>query len=375
MKRRNFIVIVSLFFSSMYLTNPATASTNDNKYDRDEGAVFTMTNAADGNEVIMFERAQDGSLLPGKSFSTGGLGSGGGLGNQAALVLSKNHRWLFVVNPGSDEVSVFAIRQNRLVLRDKIHSGGIRPISVTFDRGLLYVLNDGSDSISGFTMNRHGKLQPLDGSTRSLSGTGTGSAQIQFDPDGEVLVVTEKATNLIDTFVLDEHGLPGDVQSFASVGQTPFGFSFDKRGHLIVSEAVGGAPDASSVSSYIVTDNGNISVISGAVATTETAACWIVVTRNGRYAYTTNAGSSSVSGYTVARNGSLTLLDADGRTGDTGAGTAPIDMALSNDSRYLYTLSASDSSITAFQVGSDGSLTDIQRVNIPSARVNGLAAY
>ena len=85
------------------------------------------------------------------------------------------------------------------------------------------------------------------------------------------------------------------------------------------------------LSSYSIAPNGTISPIDPNVATTETAACWVVVTKDGRYTYTTNTGSNSISGYAIGRDGSLTLLDADGRTAVTGAG--PIDAALSRESR------------------------------------------
>ena len=70
--------------------------------------------------------------------------------------------------------------------------------------------------------------------------------------------------------------------------------------------------------------------------TTETAARWIVVTKNGRYTYTTNTGSNSITGYRIGSDGSLAILDADGKTADTGA--TPIDMALTKSSRLLYAL-------------------------------------
>jgi 6-phosphogluconolactonase (cycloisomerase 2 family) len=75
------------------------------------------------------------------------------------------------------------------------------------------------------------------------------------------------------------------------------------------------------VSSYLVSANGALQVVSPAVPTTETAACWVVVTNDGRFAYTANAGSGSVSGLAIAFDGSLRLLDADGQTGVTGAGS------------------------------------------------------
>ncbi|MFN7929020.1 MAG: hypothetical protein U0Y68_13950 [Blastocatellia bacterium] len=95
------------------------------------------------------------------SFPTGGAGSGGGLGNQGGLILSSNHKWLFAVNAGSNEISVFQVTQRGITLRDIVPSSGIRPVSLTFYRGLFYVLNAGSDSIAGFTLGRDGDLHPL----------------------------------------------------------------------------------------------------------------------------------------------------------------------------------------------------------------------
>jgi 6-phosphogluconolactonase len=185
-------------------------------------------------------------------------------------------------------------------------------------------------------------------------------------------VVTEKDTNLISTYAVDaDTGLASGPNPQPSAGMTPFGFAFDRRGHLIVSEAFGGAADASAVSSYAV-DDGIIDAISASVATTETAACWIVVTKNGRFAYTTNTGSASISGYGIGRDGSLTLLDADGVTGQTGPG--PIDMALARSSRLLYSLNSGDGTISGFRVRANGSLTPIGGASGLPTFANGLAA-
>jgi hypothetical protein len=41
------------------------------------GAVYAMTNAADGNEIVIYNRANDGQLTLAGQVATGGLGSGG----------------------------------------------------------------------------------------------------------------------------------------------------------------------------------------------------------------------------------------------------------------------------------------------------------
>ncbi len=178
-------------------------------------------------------------------------------------------------------------------------------------------------------MGTDGKLTPLPGSTRPLSADMTAPAQVSFSPDGSVLVVTETDTNLLDTFTVDRMGVAEGPMTYVSEGTTPFGFAFGKRSQIFVSEAVSG-----SISSYRLDDEGTLQVISPAVPTHQAAACWVVVTNDGRFAYTTNAGSGSISGFLVGPDSSLLLLDADGRTGDTGEGSAPIDMALSGNNRF-----------------------------------------
>ena len=373
------LFILSLFIAAILLTGtiPGTAKArNPRDY---VGAVYTMTNNALGNAVIVFHRTAHGFLVPGNVFSTGGMGSGNGLGNQGALALSAGNRWLFVVNPGSNDVSVFRVEPGGLTLVDRQPSGGQRPISVTVDRNLLYVLNAGgvvgnSDSITALVVGPDGTLSQLANSMRPLSTGDTGPAQIGFSPDGRFLAVTEKATNLIDTWRVGRDGFASNLVSNLSEGATPFGFAFGKRDILIVSEAVGGAADASSMSSYLLEDDGTLQVVNSEVPTTETAACWVVVTNDGRFAYTTNAGSGTVSGYRIAFDGTITLLDADGVTGNTGNESGPIDMALSNNGRFLFTLNSGNDTISAFRIHADGSLSPLPGASGIPAGANGLAA-
>lgn len=346
------------------------------------GAVYTATNSEQGNKVLVFNRSADGSLSPTGAFETFGLGTGSGLGNQGGLLLTPDNQWLYVVNAGSDTISVFKVKPNSLEYVDSFYSGGTRPVSLTVDGDLLYVLNAGGavgaeDNITGFIIEPDGMLQPLAGSTQPLSGTNTSPAQIEFSTDGNVLVVTEKGTSIIDTYVVDDDGLAGPPNVFASSGTVPFGFSFGKRNRLYVSEA-----GTSSASSYQVHPDGNLEVISAVVQNFQAGVCWLVITKNGRYAYTTNAGTGTISGFNIDRDGTLSLHDEDGVTAVAIGGV--IDEALSNNSRFLYALSSSAGKIIGFQVGYDGGLIPlpnqvndivkgIQVTDLPSS-TNGLAA-
>ncbi len=341
--------------------------------DGSPGALYVATNAKTGNEILVFPRAADGTLGAPSPFATGGKGSGGGLGNQGGIGLTQGNRWLLVVNAGSNEVSVFAVQPDGLQLTDRVLSGGEQPVSVVAFRGLVYVLNaGGTGNITGFRLAEDGRLRALPHSTRSLSSPAAGPAQVAFNSDGEVVAVTEKATNTISTYVVEDDGLTEGPRPQASVGKTPFGFAFSHRGTLVVSEAFGGAAGASALSSYDVGGSGALEVVSASVRTTQTAACWVVTTRDSRFAYTTNTGSGTISAYSLSPDGALTLLAANGVSGTTGTG--PIDMALSGNDRFLYALNSGDGTISAFRVNADGSLTPQAGAGGLPAAANGLAA-
>ena len=233
---------------------------------------------------------------------------------------------------------------------------------------MVYVLNGGNTetpgNIAGFTLTEAGQLQSIAGSVHPFS-TGIAPAQIQFNPTGRVLVVTLKnPTNMIDTYAVDGNGVAASPTSYQSNGVNPFGFDFAPRGQLIVSEA-----GTSSVSSYAVSSQGVLTTISAAVPDGQKAACWLVVTGNGRYAYTANAGSGTISSYTISYNGSVKLLDA------TAAIHIPtdLDMALSANSYFLYVFVHGSNSIEGFSVHSDGSLELVTVTGVPTT-ADGLAA-
>ena len=352
---RLFLTAVFLLALVAGITSPAAAASQSAF-----GAVYTMTNAASGNEVLVYDRSSDGSLAFQGAYATDGLGSGTGLGSQSAVTLSHNNHWLFAVNAGSNQISSFAVTENGLELVDVVNSGGTLPVSLTSYKDWLYVLNaGGSGNISGFAVEQDGSLSLLTGSIQPVSNGGVGAApalaQIAFSSDGSTLAVTEKSTNLIDTYIV-ESGLAGAPVLNPSAGATPFGFAFDRHNHAIVSEASG------SVSSYHI-DGGQLDVISPAVVNTQIAACWIAISNNGKYAYTTNAGSGTISSYEIAENGALTLLNP--TAGVIGAGSSPVDMAFSNNGQTLYALANGAHTISIFGMNADGSLALQAAVSVP----------
>jgi 6-phosphogluconolactonase (cycloisomerase 2 family) len=337
----------------------------------DVGAVFTLSNSAAGNAVIAFARAADGSLTPAGSFATQGNGTGAGLGSQGAVALSEDGRFLFAVNAASNTITSFAVDGTSLTRVSTVASGGTLPISLTTHGAIVYALNaGGTENITGFAVGSTGALTVLPGSSRPLSGTGVGPAEVSFDPTGRWLVVTEKNTSLIDVYTVDGSGYASSPRVNPSAGVEPFGFTFNQQGVLLVSEAFEGAADGSAVSSYTLGAGGQLQVVTASATTTETAACWVAV--SGKFVYAANTGSGSVTGFEV-RKGELALLNSDGRTG--ASGDTPIDVAVSANGQFLYSLAATSRTISAFGIHhNDGSLAQVAGASGLPAGTVGLAA-
>ena len=340
------------------------------------GAVYTLTNSSSGNAVMMFNRSSNGSLALGGTFSTGGMGSGAGLASQGSLILDASNRFLFAVNAGSNNISVFSVSFSGLSLVGTTSSWGKNPISLTSFGNMLYVLNDGgavgdTDTLAGFTVDANGNLHNISQGI-PLSAASVGPAEVSFSPEGNQLVVTEKNTNNIDVFTLDSMGNVTGMKVMTSAAETPYGFAFGKHDNLIVSDAVGGAVNAGAVSSYYLAEDGTHWTVTGSAADHQSAPCWIAVTNDGLYAYTTNTGSGTVSSYSVGFSGKLTLMNQ--TAANVGSTSAPIDMAISNDARSLYVLGPATGVIKGFGLGVNGSLTSQTSVSGLPASASGLAA-
>src|SRR5947208_9103939 len=246
------LMLVSLSSVTAQPTTP-TPRPRTHPLNLHSGAVYVLTNQVQ-NAVAVFSRTTDGHLTAAGQFPTGGAGDPVAippdppvdpLASQGALVFGPGNQFLFAVNAGSNEVSVFRVGRSRLDLLDVVDSGGVRPISLTVYENLLYVLNEGgTPNITGFTVGEDGTPTPLAGSTQPLiGGTGDDPAEVSFNTDGTLLIVTEKLGNRLDTYIVDQNGLPSAPIANASSGMTPFGFNFNNDDFLVVSEAFGGVPN------------------------------------------------------------------------------------------------------------------------------------
>jgi 6-phosphogluconolactonase len=358
----------------------STLSKAQNADKQSAGAVFVMTNNVDKNEVVAYRRAIDGTLQEGGRVATGGRGSGGNndpLESQGSLTLSQDHSLLFAVNAGSGSVSVFSVHGSTLSMVDKVISGGSEPNAVAQHGNLVYVLNvGGSSNVVGFTLD-HGKLKQIPNSTRFLSTNNSGAGGVAFSPDGRFLVVVERLTNDIDVFSVQSDGTLSPVVISPSAGAGAFSVSFASNGAALVSETgPSGAVNGSAISSYEIAANGTLSPISTSVPTLGAANCWNVVTPDGGFVYTSNAGSSTISGFAVTKTGVLTALPGT-VIGTNPEGSTNLDIAVSSDGKFVYTLNSVAGAIGIFAVQKDWTLLNIGYASgvSPLSGFNGIAAF
>src|SRR3954470_21179964 len=88
---RAFLSLVLLLPALALAGGTSVLAESDNPDWHQGGAVYTMTNAASGNAVVMFNRSANGTLHEAGTFNTGGMGSGDALGSQGSLVLSEHN--------------------------------------------------------------------------------------------------------------------------------------------------------------------------------------------------------------------------------------------------------------------------------------------
>lgn len=412
-------------------------SHHDGDHHGNAGAVYTATNDPNGNAVIVFRRHPDGTLTQGPTVPTGGTGIAAQppftfpiVDSQDSMTLARDGRLLFVVNDGDNTITSFRATDDGLRRVARVSSGGLLPVSLTTHGHLLYVVNEMSSNIHGFYFSDDGRLWPIPGSSQALSplfpssptAVGGVAADIGFTPDGSQLVVTERGvpqtSGAIDTFKVNPNGSASPEQALtgAGVDPNPFGFAFTKSGSLLVSnvgqvngpinypagsppllqtpvpQALDPAEFKGSASSYSLSSTGTLTPVSTQVASGGRGACWLEVSKDGKFAFVTNTLSTSpdfgptgigsgvggLTTYAVGSGGTLTKL---GQT-DVGPGT-PTDEAVSSDGRFLYVSvpfvppppgAAPTSHIDVFAIGSAGSLTTVTQGATLPGFISGLTA-
>jgi hypothetical protein len=385
-------VLVAAVLGAYFATKSSSPASADTTV---AGWIYVNANTPtpNRNAVAAIPYATNGDPLVGeaKLYPTDGSGtplvlplpnSVGTTAGDHQVLLSPDHALLFAVNQGSNSIAVFHVNTQTgslaPVAGSPFSSGGMAPIALGYSNGTLIVADHGI--IAPFNPLGSSPPGPSDLVSFKVASTGAltkvsatpphpdGAIDATVSPDGSTIVSTgfypevlpgqpfpTFGPQLIRSFTLSPAGTltPGAAVSFPSdftsglAGKVPsvipkvlyplaFGVAFNpdpSKKFVYVDAAV-----ASRVAVYNYSNPASLQLASNA-ANPGLAACWIVVSKDGRFLYDSNSATQNISVFSISSDGSTVKL----------IGTVPLKSKGTDDSlsldpsgRWLYIIGNHD---------------------------------
>jgi 6-phosphogluconolactonase (cycloisomerase 2 family) len=402
------------------------------------GHLYMQTNEA-RNAIVHYRWSASGTLTEMERVPTGGAGSGelspiyhtnrpNDFEGAGSVILTPDRRFLFTTNAGDNSVSSFAVSEDgELTLVDtkrtgNATSGGAKSLAYAPSSRTLYVLHTfGPDHIRLMSVDGEGKLTPrpekysvntMDWNNRVPTmavlspdgkflfvGTAFDELPSRKNPDGSLILWIPRgpngalhviASNAPDpdgivVFPVGEDAALREPSFYDARGASPFYIAFlhNRPDTFLVGYAV-----SNGVSIGRVDANGKIAV--SAPVTLDTSAgspselCWLAVSPDDRWVFTTNFGYSDISSYhidgnllSIAKDPASPKVRGDGtfRAIDGVVSSGPSDSWLTPDGAYLYQIYGNASKLVGYATKPDGSLEEVTSVAIPYNSPEGLAGF
>jgi 6-phosphogluconolactonase (cycloisomerase 2 family) len=402
------------------------------------GHLYMQTNET-RNAIIHYRLAASGTLTEVERVATGGAGSGelspiyhinrpNDFEGAGSVILTPDRHFLFTTNAGDNSVSSFAVdKEGRVTLLDvkrtgNTTSGGAKSLAYAPSSRTLFVVHTfGPDHLRLMSVDAKGKLtarpERYSVSTRDwpnrvptmavlspdgkflLLGTTFDELPSRKNPDGSVIIWIPRpdgtlhiiASNAPDpdgivVFPVGGDGGLGEPSLYDAKGASPFYFAFlhNRPDTFIIAYAV-----SDGLAMGRIDADGKISVISPLVKLDTSAGlpselCWLQVSPDDRFVFTTNFGYSTVSSYridgnvlSIAKDPAGPKVPGDGtfRALNGTVGSGPSDSWLTPDGAYLYQIYGNASKLVGYATQPDGSLKEITSAKIPYNSPQGLAGF
>jgi YVTN family beta-propeller protein len=191
-----------------------------------------------------------------------------------------------------------------------------------------------------------GILSPLTPPNAPAGTTSTGAAA---SPDGRSLYVVDQGSDTVSQFDVAADGtLTPKTPATVTTGAAPFGLAIaPDGGHVYVANQ-----GAGTVSVFVVCPDGSLSPV-GDVAAGD-GALQVAISPDGASAYVTNLTGGTISQYDVGSDGSLTPKSP----ATVAAAPSPTGIAVSRDGDSVYVANRTNpGTISQYDVASDGTLT------------------
>jgi len=352
----------------------AVATAAMGEADRNGGFVYTITNPSGPNAIAAYRQDRtSGKLTYFASYPTGGLGAATAdvIGTEQDAIITRGDR-LYAVNPGSNDISVFAIKANGelRLLHAPFPSQGITPVSLAIHGHLLYVANLG-DSVTppnyaGFQVDDDG-LKPLENSAIFLN-IGDHPSDVVFNRKGTLLAGSRGVGNVLDVFRI---AFDGRLVRTDELSDQPgvLGLAFNPAND---NQLFGGLTFLPGAAAYSVSAQGSVSLVNSVMDAASLDTCWEIIERAGKQAWFSAPESSLITLYSIAANGALTRVS---EHSTSAFGDSATDMVFSPSEQFLYALKPLSNRIEALRrtgLDSDAGLTDVEIVEVPGSSLSAI---
>jgi 6-phosphogluconolactonase len=323
--------------------------------------VYATLSAA--NEVAAYREDPYSGTLTQLSGSPYTVGDGA-----ISLVLHPSGKFLYVLNPGQgeDDISLFDVQSNGTLIevspRTPLGTAASLPKLLVIDPSgsYLYVMNTGSDNISVFSIDSSsGALMQVPNSPFL---TGPLQLNMRLTPSGNLLYVSfaSETNGLIACYSVNAGQLSLLFTTTAD-GISPLGMAIDPSGtHLYV----GNIGPNSSISVYTIGASGALAKVNGSPLDDIYSNPYaLILDPKGQYLYVANQGSNNVAVYSISSSTGLPVaLTTSTSTFAFATESSPSFLAEDPNGNYLF-------------VGNQGSSAGIQAFGINSGNLNPLHTY
>ena len=188
----------------------------------------------------------------------------------------------------------------------------------------------------------------------SSRGTGSMPFSIAITPSLEALFVDNNGSNTITAYSLNSDGSIGTLAGITRTGASPMGMAIDPLGRfLFVANQA-----ASTVSVYAIHGT-SLQEVAGSPFTTKAAGSpqatlptGVAVSATGNFLYVANNFTNSLGAYSIASSGALAALGASPYTLSSSSvpGTAPSGLGITPGGGFLYVANSGTSNVSAFAI-------------------------
>ena len=270
---------------------------------------------------------------------------GTGLTSTAAAA-TPDRRSLYIVNQGSSSISQFDIGLDGTLTPKTPDSvaTGTTPVAIAVapDGRHAYVVNQGDRTVSTYDVDGAGEL-----TLASNAATGAGAGQIAVSPDGASAYVTNFDDATVSQYDVSAAGVVTPKQpATVAAGSRPAGIAISPDGASAY--VTNQLPSGTITQLSVHASSGDLAPNGQPVATGSQPRG--IVAAAGRV-YVTNLSSNTVTQYAADGSGALSELAA-----AVAAPRTPFGLALAPDGKSLYVAGFGDATIGQYDVAADGSL-------------------